>query len=195
MSRQHPQKLSALTLLILLAGCTVGPDYKRPEVALPSGYSDAQQESSTAETINHEWWKLYNDATLNSLVETTLRNNRDLQKAVAQIEEAEAILAETDSNLFPQINLEGSSSRSRSSTVGSQPLQAGTPVISNSNRLVLSTSFELDFWGKISRATEGARAQLLSTRYAHDVVALTLAGATTQAYFTLRSLDAQIMLT
>ena len=181
--------------LLLFSGCTVGPDYKRPDVTLPSSYSDAQQESNTAETINHEWWKLYNDATLNELVDTTLRNNRDLQKTVAQIDEAEAFLTETGSSLFPEIDLGASSNRARSSTLNAQPLPAGTPVISNTNRLALSTSFELDFWGKLKRAKEGARAQLLGTRYAHDVVALTLAGATTQAYFTLRSLDAQITLT
>jgi multidrug efflux system outer membrane protein len=69
------------------------------------------------------------------------------------------------------------------------------PVISNSNRLALSTSFELDFWGKLRRASDAARAQVLSSRYARDVMALTVAGTTTQSYFTLRSLDAQIAVT
>jgi multidrug efflux system outer membrane protein len=69
------------------------------------------------------------------------------------------------------------------------------PVISNSNRLALSTSFELDFWGKLRRASQAARAQVLSSRYAHDVIALTVAGTTAQSYFTLRALDGQIAVT
>jgi multidrug efflux system outer membrane protein len=181
--------------VLLLTACTVGPDYQRPDVALPSNYSDAQQETTTTETISRDWWKLYNDTTLNELVATTLHNNRDLQRAVAQIDEAEAVLAETGASLFPQINLDGSSSRTRASTLNAQPLDAGAAVITNSNKLALSTNFELDFWGKLKRAKEGARAQLLGTRHAHDVIALTLAGATAQSYFTLRSLDAQITLT
>lgn len=181
--------------LLLLAGCSVGPDYKRPEVALPSGYSDAQQEGSATEAIKRDWWRLYNDVTLNDLVEQALHNNRDLQRAVAQIDEAMAVVDATGANLLPQIDLGAASSRSRSSTLNAQPLQPGTPVISSSNRLALSTAFEIDLWGKLKRASEGARAQLFGSRYAHDVVALTLASATSQAYFTLRSLDAQINIT
>ncbi len=198
MSYQRPfpvKKMSALTALILLSGCTVGPHYSRPEVALPADYSLTQPTENVAQVLQHGWWKLYNDAMLNELVETTLRNNRDLQRAVAQIDVAMAVLDETGASFLPQVNLEGSSSRSRSSTLNAQPLQPGVPIISSANRLVLSTSFELDFWGKLQRASEAARAQLLGSRYAHDVVALTLASTTTQSYFTLRSLDAQLAIT
>lgn len=186
------KKVAALTALILLTGCTVGPNYSRPEVTLPTGYSEGVQAEGSATELQHDWWRLYNDTALNQLVESALLNNRDLQKAVAQIDQAAAILDTTSANILPQVNLEGSSGRSRSSTLNAQPLPPGTPVISSSNRLALSTSFEIDFWGKLRRASEAARAQLLGSRYAHDVVALTLAATTSQAYFTLRSLDARI---
>lgn len=182
----------ALALTLALGGCAVGPDYQRPAVELPSEFAEAATLETADAAITARWWTLYNDPVLDRLVATALQNNRDVQRAIAQIEEAEAVLDETDSSLFPTVDLGASSSRSRSSTLNAQPLPPGTPTISTSHRLALSTSFELDFWGKLRRATEAARAQVLGSRYGRDTVALTLAGATTQAYFALRSLDAQI---
>jgi len=189
---------AGLALMALLTGCAVGPDYKRPTTALPAAYPEtAQGAGATAEqgAIASDWWTLYGDTTLNDLVATTLLNNTDLRRAVAQIDEAQAVLDQAGSALFPNIDLGASSSRSRISSLNATPIFSGQPVISNSNRLAFSTAFELDFWGKLRRTTEAARAQVLSTRYARDVTALSLAGTTTQAYFTLRSLDAQIVAT
>lgn len=182
----------ALALALALGGCAVGPDYQRPAVELPSEFAEAATLETADAAVTARWWTLYNDSVLDRLVATALQNNRDVQRAIAQIEEAEAVLDETDSSLFPTVDLGAASSRSRSSTLNAQPLPPGTPTISTSHRLALSTSFELDFWGKLRRATEAARAQVLGSRYGRDTVALTLAGATTQAYFALRSLDAQI---
>lgn len=194
-----PSGLLGLSMVVLLAGCAVGPDYKRPDIQLPASYPDAKQSNGNApaeqERLSPEWWTLYNDKTLDGLVASALKNNTDLHRAVAQIEEADAVLAQANSTLFPEIDLGASSSRSHSSTLNATPIFSGVPIAYNSNRLALSTSFELDFWGKLRRASEAARAQVLSSHYARDVVALTVAGATAQSYFTLRSLDAQIAVT
>ena len=190
--------LAGLSMVVLLAGCAVGPDYKRPDVSLPAAFPEtavAADTESEPGMLSAQWWTLYNDATLNELVASALRNNTDLHRAVAQIDEAQAVLDQTSSTLFPQIDLGASSSRSRSSTLNAQPLPSGVPTISNSNRLALSTAFELDFWGKLRRASQAARAQVLSSRYARDVLALTIEGTTAQSYFTLRALDAQIAVT
>ena len=190
--------LAGLSMVVLLAGCAVGPDYKRPDVSLPAAFPEtavAADTESEPGMLSAQWWTLYNDATLNELVANALRNNTDLHRAVAQIDEAQAVLDQTSSTLFPQIDLGASSSRSRSSTLNAQPLPSGVPTISNSNRLALSTAFELDFWGKLRRASQAARAQVLSSRYARDVLALTIEGTTAQSYFTLRALDAQIAVT
>jgi len=188
-----------LAMVVLLAGCAVGPDYKRPDIQLPAAYPDTKQSSTNASSeqgrLSSDWWKLYNDKTLDGLVASAMKNNTDLHRAVAQIDEAEAVMAQANSTLFPEIDLGASSSRSHSSTLNATPLFSGVPRTYNSNRLALSTSFELDFWGKLRRASQAARAQVLSSRYARDVVALTVAGATAQSYFTLRSLDAQIAVT
>lgn len=190
---------TALLCLILaagVAGCTaVGPDYQRPAVDLPAEYADAVSQNSSGNALAADWWTLYGDATLNELVAAALKNNTDMLKAMAQIEEAEAALSEVSANLFPQIDLGASSSKSRSSTLNAQRLPSGTPIVSKSNRLALSTSFELDFWGRLRRASEAARAQALGTRFGRDMTALTLAGVTAQSYFSLRSLDAQIAVT
>jgi multidrug efflux system outer membrane protein len=188
-------RLTALAVSALLAGCAVGPDYKRPAAGLPAAYPGAAQTAAgqtPAAPIAADWWTLYNDDTLNGLVSGALHNNVDLQRAVAQIEQAQAVLEETSSALFPEVDLNASSSRSRISGLNAQPIFAGQPQISTANRLSLSTAFELDFWGKLRRGSESARAEVLSSRYARDVTALSLAGTVSQSYFTLRSLDAQI---
>ncbi len=190
--------ITGLTMIVLLTGCAVGPDYKRPNMALPAAFPDTTHSTGVTgeqSALSSDWWTLYGDATLNGLVAAALLNNTDLRRAVARIEEAQAVLDQAGAALFPEIDLEASSDRSRISTLNAQPIFSGQPVISTSNRLALSTSFELDFWGKLRRASESARAQVLSSRYARDVTALSLAGTTAQSYFTMRALDAQIAAT
>src|SRR3569623_1400859 len=159
MSRQS----ASIRLALALAGCAVGPDYIRPAVSLPAAYADCAATADAQQAVAADWWTLYNAATLTSLVTTALQDNSDLQLAIARIEEAQAVLDETGSALLPEIDLNAASTRSRSSTFNAQRLPAGTPVISNSNRLVLSTTFELDFWGKLRRATESACVKVLGS--------------------------------
>lgn len=187
--------LVALGMIALLAACAVGPDYRRPNVVLPSSYPQADQAAAGQGTVSAEWWKLYNDSTLNGLVDATLKNNVDMRKAVAQIDAAEAVFAEANTGLFPEFDLNASSTKARNSTLTAQKLPPGTPALTKSTRLTVSTSFELDFWGRLRRLSESARAEALASRYAKDVLALTLTGTTTQAYFALRSLDAQCAVT
>src|SRR5450759_1934188 len=177
-----------------LSGCMLGPDYQRPQTPLPTTYADAPTVDATASTttIGVDWWKLYDDPILNDLVATALSENLDVVAAVARIEEFDADLREANAALFPEIDLGGAAARSRSSGAVASPTQNR---VSNDLRVALSTSFEIDFWGRLRRLLESARAQVLATHYAKDVVSLSLAGLTTQTYFSLRSLDAQIAAT
>jgi outer membrane protein, multidrug efflux system len=180
----------ALTLLsALLSGCAVGPDYERPAIVLPSSYAAP---GTAAAVIEQQWWKLYADPTLDRLVAGALARNADIRLAVARIEEANANLREAGAAFLPEIDLGTTGTRSRVSSQTATPLPPGIPAVRNDLRLTASTAFELDFWGRLRRTFEAARALALSSRYAHDVVTLTLAGLTTQTYFSLRSLDAQI---
>jgi multidrug efflux system outer membrane protein len=180
----------AALLAAALAGCAaVGPDHRRPEVALPAAFPGAAPEPAAA--VQPRWWTLYGDPTLTRLVDDALARNADVRAAAARVDETEAVLAQARAAMFPQVDLQGSTARTRASTVGAIPIPSGAPVLQDLNRLVLSTTFELDFWGRLRRADEAARAQALGSRYAEAVVGLALAGATAQAYFALRSLDAQ----
>ncbi len=175
--------------MALVTGCAVGPDYERPAVALPSSYAAP---TTDAAVVGQQWWKLYADPTLDRLVAAALARNADIRLAVARIEEADANLREAGAAFLPGVDLGTAGTRSRVSTQTVTPPPPGIPAVRNNLRLTASTAFELDFWGKLRRTVEATRALALSSRYAHDVVTLTLAGVTTQAYFSLRSLDAQI---
>ena len=187
-----------LIVVTLAAGCTlVGPDYRRPAVALPGAFTPASASvgDATAATVAEAWWRLYGDERLNEMVASALERNTDMQLAAARIEEADANLREVDAAFLPQIDLAGNAGRNRVSTSGAVPIPGGIPILRNNVRLTAQTSFEIDFWGKLRRVVEAARASALGTRYARDVVTLSLAGLTAQAYFSLRSLDAQIAVT
>ena len=183
----------------LLAGCMVGPDYERPATELPSSFPGAQPATAQVPTsapvpVAADWWKLYNDPLLDDLVASALERNADIRQAVARIEESDANLREANAAFLPEIDGQGNASRARSSTTTGL-LPPGIPATRTDIRLALTTAFELDFWGKLRRAAQALRAQALASRYARDVVALTLAGLTTQAYFGVRSLDAQLIVT
>ena len=177
-------------LLALLAGCTTaGPDYKRPAVDLPSDYpTEIQSEGQ----IPADWWKLYRDPLLDELIASARSRNADIRLAAARVQEAEALAREAGAARFPEVGGSFSATRSRVSTRTVPPPQAAAPLERSQHQLAASTSFELDFWGRLSRAAEAAQASLLASRYSQEVVALSLSGATAQSYFTLRSLDAQI---
>jgi multidrug efflux system outer membrane protein len=187
-------RLLPLVLALALGACApVGPDYVRPGFELPQSFPDATATSDAS--LRVDWWTLYADPQLNDLVASALQRNSDVRLAVARIEEADANLREANASFLPQIDLNAVPARSRISSTQATPIPGTVPLVRNNVRLTASTSFELDFWGRLRRGVEAVRAQSLATRYAKDVVALSLTGLTAQAYFSLRSLDAQVAVT
>jgi len=188
--------------LILLAGCTllasctmVGPNYERPASELPTQFSESTLNVNDAKIpISNTWWELYNDPVLNDLVAKALRNNTDIKIAVARIEEADAFLREVGSAILPSVDLDSSASRSRASSIGPVPFPPGAKAMRDTYHIELGTSYEIDFWGKLRRSEEAARAQALSTRYARDTVELSLSGLVSSNYLLLRARDGQIAL-
>jgi multidrug efflux system outer membrane protein len=146
-----------------------------------------------AAPVAEEWWKLYSDATLDDLISAARTSNADMRLAIARVREAEGLLRETNAAYYPEVTGSASATRSHVSNVVIPPPQPGIAVNRNQYQISASTSFELDFWGKFARASEAAQANFTSTQFSRDVVSLTLAGGTAQAYFALRSLDAQIL--
>lgn len=185
---------TALSALILSACTTVGPDYQRPEVALPEQYTAAEAPTQSPRPISATWWRLFGDATLTRLVTTALANNAELAQAVARVEAADALLRQAGAAQLPEVDLSGSATRSRASEAAGQVRNGADPV-SDAFRLSAGTSFELDFWGRLRRAREAAYAQALASRYARETVQLTLTRGVTQSYLALRALDAQIQVT
>jgi multidrug efflux system outer membrane protein len=184
--------LKKLLPLLLLAGCIkVGPDYTRPDVvALPATYP---AEAAPGEAVvPADWWQLYSDATLNDLVASARKANADIRLAAARVQEAEAVLREARAALWPDVSAGYNFSRSRVSTSSIPAPPAGSTVRPSHSLVLASTSYELDFWGRYARLSEAAQANLLSSRLSQDTVGLTLAGATAQTYFALRSLDSQV---
>ena len=177
--------------IALLSACkTVGPNYQRPELPIPNQYSE------TANQINGEissaWWKQYQDQKLNDLVEKSLKNNTNIKAAIARIEETKAAAAEVGAATFPQLDLNVGANRSRVTELGANPVITNPR---NDYKAQLGTSFEVDFWGKLSRAKESARAQVLASNFAKNTVELSLSGLVVSNYLALRSLDSQIILT
>jgi multidrug efflux system outer membrane protein len=182
--------MKRLLPLAFLAGCTtVGPDYERPQVELPKEYPAA---ASATQVSLAQWWKLYRDPALDALVEATRRSNAELRFAAARVRESEAVLREASAAFFPEVLGGYSATRSRVSTRTSPPPAATAPRERSQHQLIASTSFEVDFWGRLARLDESAAAGLLASRFSLEVVETTLASAAAQTYFALRSLDAQI---
>lgn len=169
-----------LAVCVLLSGCMVGPDYKRPDVGVPGAFSEP---ASTAKpSIPSQWWSLYNDPLLEQLVRDGLERGADVKLAAARVEEAQAALREARALLFfPEIDGTGGASRART-------IQLGT---ANTFNLGVSTSFEIDLWGRLRRAERSVQDQLLASEYGRDTVAITLAATIARTYFTARSLDSQ----
>ena len=186
--------LATAVAAALLAGCAVGPDYQRPTQALPAQYpagTDADAGAAASAEVPAQWWTLYRQPELDRVVTQALERNRDIEQAVARVEQADALARQAGAVLLPRVDLGASAGRARVSPL-SFPPNGGT---GNQFQLGLSASFELDFWGKLRRTREAARASLLASAAARDTVGLTVAALTAQAWFGLRALDEQVVLT
>lgn len=191
-ARFHRPLTLAIVLGAALSGCAVGPDYQRPATPLPADFGkDAASAQSERTAVDQRWWTLFNDSTLNQLVDVALRNNSDLRQALARVEQAAAVAREADAAFLPQIDGQAGISNSQASTL-SPTYSSAMPRVRHSRTAGLSTSYELDLWGRVRRADEVARATLLTSEYSRDAIRLSVAGAVSNAYLNLRALDAQL---
>ncbi len=179
----------ALTFAVLLSGCMVGPDYRRPDVDVPAAWRLGPAEAG--EISNIAWWDQFADPVLSNLVRTALANNKDLKIATANVEQAAAQYGIVRSAQFPQVDANASAERQgvSQSTVVTIP---GGKQVFNNYAVNLSASFELDVWGRLRRATESAQASLLASEQGKGTVVLTLVATVANAYIQLRALDRQL---
>jgi len=184
--------LVAGILLLSFAGCKVGPNYQRPPGTVPDQYRGLAPDQATQTTPQQpvedfgvmKWTAVFQDETLQGLIKEALTSNYDLRIAATRILEASANLGIVRANQFPTVNGTFSIINQQST-----PLATGAPTIDTAG---LQLNYIVDFWGQYRRATEAARAQLLSTEYGRDLVQTTLISLVAQNYFLLRQYDVQL---
>ena len=180
----------AVLCSVFLSACMVGPKYRRPVVQTPNTFRDLadnpQIKAESASYADLPWWEVFKDPKLQELIRTALKQNYDLEIATERINAARAQLAVTRSSLFPQVGAGANFNGGKSNT-----FQAKYNFLT----LLGDAAFQLDFFGRLRRANEAARAELLATKDARQTVVLTLVSDVANGYFTLLQLDLQLRIT
>jgi multidrug efflux system outer membrane protein len=195
--RNSESTIAAVAATIVLTGCTVGPNYQRPLLKTPDSFRapdplPAQQATSLADL---KWWEIFKDEKLQDLIRAALAANYDLRDAVVRVEQARASLSVTRSNQFPQVGATADIDFNRLSRDGRTPLPSSFLPSQNRNfgeATLNLLSFEVDIWGRLRRATEAARANLLSTDENRKAVVVTLVSDVATDYLHLRELDYEL---
>jgi multidrug efflux system outer membrane protein len=181
-----------LVVVMLLAGCAIGPDYKRPEVSSPTEWRFGEKEAK--DVANTAWWHQFNDPVLNELINIALKENKDVKIAAARVEQFIGRYGTTRAALFPQVGAGGVAGRSRATEMGPSPITSAVANPADNYQAFLNGSWEIDLWGKLRRSNEAARANLLATEEGRRAVIMTLVTSVSAAYVNLRDLDKQLQI-
>lgn len=200
-------KLSILLLVSLISGCTVTKNYQPPPVEVPSGWRVSHgialnlnedkdptkiSEKNASILADTAWWEKFNDTTLNNLITTALNKNKDLRIAIANVEKFTWRTQVAKSGYYPQVGYTGGAYRDQSSLNRARPLFLREDRINDNYEGAVGVNWELDLWGRIKRANEVARADLLSAEEGKRAVILTLVSTLAQSYIDLLRLDSQL---
>lgn len=178
-------------LAALLAGCMLGPDYKRPEMSIPAQYRGAAPPTPAELALpDSAWWRQFGDAELDALIAEGLRNNLDLVVAASRVEQFYGALGVTRSPLFPQIGADASGSRTRASEKTISPAPTVNPY--NAAQATLLASWEIDLFGRTRRLTEAATAELEASESFRRGTVLSVVAAVTTGYVRLREQDREL---
>jgi multidrug efflux system outer membrane protein len=185
----------AMVAASLFAGCTVGPNYRRPEVTPPAVFrgADAAPPADLTSLADVKWFDVFKDERLQDMVRTALEQNYDLREAVARVDAARANLGIIRADQFPTIDGSGDVTATRFSTGGILPIPEGVPQQRTFGSVAVNlVSFEADIWGRLRRATEAARADLLANDDNRKAVITTVIAGVAGAYFNLLELDMEL---
>jgi multidrug efflux system outer membrane protein len=178
-----------VVLVVLAGGCTVGPDYHRPTTSLPGAYRGGEATTPATTAPSHpdfaqaDWWTIFADPVLQSLIHESLQNNYDLRIAANRVIQARAQVGITRANQLPSLNAAVQTTRDREPPLNER---------ATNDSAGFQLSWMVDFWGEYRRATEAARANLLSAAYAREAVRVTLLADVASNYFELRALDREM---
>lgn len=182
--------MTSVICLLLLSGCTVGPDYQRPTVTMPLHYKEARgwRQAAPQDSVGKgEWWAVYRDPQLDILLRQVSISNQNVANYTALYRQAQALAAGSRSDLFPTLGYDASSTRSGSRSSGQR-------TTGNTHQAELSASWELDLWGKLRRTLEENRASAEASAAELANITLSAQSELTQDYFQLRVMDEQIAL-
>jgi multidrug efflux system outer membrane protein len=188
---------------LLIAGCAVGPDYKRPEMVSPENFRRAESDTNAPSGTNSlsgtnsfaalGWWETFKDPQLTIYINEALTNSWDIKIAAARVLQAEASLGVTRSQFYPTFNAGGDVVTTRASQIGPSPIPVGLdPKQSYGDVYISMPAYEIDLWGRIRRASESARAQLFATVDAQRAVRQALVAQVATAYLDLLELDLEL---
>jgi multidrug efflux system outer membrane protein len=187
--------ISGAVIVILMAGCMAGPKYRKPIVRSPDvfrGTADPVPPDSTS-IGDLKWFEVFKDEQLQELIRTALAQNYDLREAVARVDAARANLGVTRADQFPGVTASADLTTLRNSSSGAFPIPGSVGRDRSFGGVVLNLlSFEVDLWGRLRRATEAARADLLAAEENRKAVITTLVGDVATAYFDLLELDTEL---
>ncbi|MGG6121161.1 efflux transporter outer membrane subunit [Pantoea allii] len=186
------KSLIPAVLVVLLSGCTVGPDYQRPTMAMPVHYKEAKGwQQATPQDDQHKgaWWTVYQDATLSSLLSQVSISNQNVAEYAAQYRQAQALAAQSRAALFPTLGYDASTTRS-----GSHGATDSTRTTSSSHQAALNASWELDLWGKLRRTREENQASAQASAAELANITLSAQAELAEDYFQLRIMDEKIAL-
>jgi multidrug efflux system outer membrane protein len=185
-------RISTLTVLLatVIVGCTVGPDYERPAVDTPTAWRIDY--GTAADVANTRWWEQFGDPVLNELVDSALRENLDVRLAAARVDQFIGALTATRSQLYLQLGYSADAGRARASRVGQPPLPPGADPYFSLYEGALGASWQIDLFGRVTRLSEAAQAQVYASEQARRGVVLSVVTSVATSYITLRALDRQL---
>jgi multidrug efflux system outer membrane protein len=203
--------LSTLTIICVIAGCKVGPNYKRPVVATPASYRgalapDIATDTTTTPLGAQKWNTVFTDPVLQGLITEALKNNYDVKIAADRVLEEQAQVGVTKAGEYPTLSVGGTydalglpsgllNSLNNNSNSGSSSSSKSSRTNYFSGGLTASVAWNLDFWGYYRRQTEAARAYLRATEWAQQTTYSTLVENIATSYYQLRTLDAELAIT
>jgi multidrug efflux system outer membrane protein len=206
MNRRLHNFYSTLPLFLgtlILSGCAVGPNYKRPSVDVPVTYRGPVADTTSTESQpatpssppntsaaslgDEKWWEVFQDKELQGLIRTSIKNNYDVRIAATRVLQAQAQVGITRADQLPSLGAGGQINSQQSPRIGPIPSYELTQ-----GQVTASAAYNLDFWGKYRRATEAARATLLANEWAQKKVIATLVANVATDYFQLRQLDLEL---
>jgi len=174
----------------ILAGCAVGPDWRRPRVAAPPTWR--VDYAQVAEIANLRWWEGFGDPVLNQLVEQALRDNRDLAQAAARVDQYLGALRSTRAQFYPQLEYSADASRNYATANGMMPALPGMSRTYSLYDAALGASWQIDLFGRVRREAESAQAQVFASEQGRRGVVLSVVASVAAGYITLRALDRQL---